>query len=237
MTAWIIPIIAALIILLGLGLALYFGLAVQKRTIPLNERLVISRFGRFHRVGGPGTTRIYPGLDRVTDVIRVYDQAIEVTMPNAPVYGVPHELTVALWGKFDPVQASRGHYSNLERLLQMSEDERLAQAKAKIEEAVTRQIAYLEEKIPLPTEAADGRPVLALAPGGPIYEKLIKAVNYYLLDTLPTVGVLPDTSKPIVLRGRAMSNGQHSAQSDLPLNHQAHYWLSQRDLAVLKSVV
>ena len=235
----ILTMIGGIIAFILLVIVLYAVFGVTARIIPANERLIIYRFGRIHRIGGPDAVQLYPGLDDIRQVIRVYDRVIEVSMPETLVYGVPNELDVSLWGRFDPVAASRGSYGKLERLLQMSDEQRLELAQEKVREAVIRQIANVEEKMPLPAQAGETQRLLALAPASPIYNELLAGVKYQLSLTMPAIGVLVDTGKPVVLRGHTLLQGEvitGSAVSSAAEPNET-YRLSKEDLAVLKSVV
>lgn len=195
------------IILAGIFLiALYKLITMTFQVVPQEKRLVIYQLGTFSRVAGPGPVRVIPGLDKVVKTIEVRDHLHEVTVPGIFAYGVPNELTLSLWCSFDLVQAAAGDRGKLMRFVQVSEAERRDQVRVKMHEALVRQIAGLQERMPLPDKATLLERVIALAAGSQRYNEFLKCLKYDLDRILPSIGVVLSTEHPIVLTGRNISD-------------------------------
>ncbi len=175
------------------------------RVVPEGQRLVIYRLGRFHRVAGPGPVQVIPELDQVVRAIEVRNHPIEVVVPGVFAFGVPNDLTLNLWCSFDLVKAAGGNRERLAELVQVRNDERRRQVEVKMREALVQQIADLQEEMPLPDDATTLDGVIALAPGSERYNKLLARVKSQLEQTLPSIGVILNTSQPITLTNRGLS--------------------------------
>jgi hypothetical protein len=176
------------------------------RVVPHEERRVIYRLGRFHRVVGPGLVLVIPRLEQVVRTIEVRDHPMEITVPGVFAFGVPNDLTLNLWCSFDPAQAAGGDRDKLARLVQIRDGERHRQVEVKMREALVNQISDLQKRMPLPAAATTMDGVIALAPGGPRYRELLEGVKRELEQTLPSVGVILNPAHSIVLTGRNISD-------------------------------
>jgi hypothetical protein len=181
-------------------------LRAMVRVVSHEQRLVIYRLGRFHRVVGPGLVLVIPRLDDVVRTIEVRDHPMEVTVPGLFAFGVPTELTLNLWCSFDLVQAAGGDWDKLARLVQIREGERHHQVEVKMREALVNQISDLQKRMPLPATATTMDGVIALAPGSPRYRELLEGVKRELEQTLPSVGVILNPAHSIVLTRRSISD-------------------------------
>jgi hypothetical protein len=202
-TLVIIVVVVFLVILFGVVIRLF---ASMTQVVPQTQRLVVYRLGRFHRIAGPGPVQIIPRLDQVVRMIEVRDHPVEITVPGLFAFGAPNTLTLNLWCSFDLVQAAEGDHGKLAQLVQLSESERHQQVEVKMREALVRQIADLQQKMPLPDKATLMDRIIALAPASPRHNALLKGVKYDLERTLPSVGVILNTNQPIVLTGRSLSD-------------------------------
>lgn len=197
--------IVGVVILLVVLIVLYRAIRATTHVISEEQRWVIYRLGRFHRVAGPGPVQILPGLDRVMQSFEVRDRPLEVTVPGIFAFGLPNDLTLNLWCSFDPVRAAGGDKDRLLRLVQLNDAERRDQVTVKARQALVNCLAKLQEQMPLPAQPQVMDQVAALAPGSPRYNTLINALREDLEQTLPSVGVLLDTSQPIILTKRGLS--------------------------------
>jgi hypothetical protein len=141
----------------------------------------------------------------VVRTIEVRDHPIEVTVPGIFAYGVPNDLTLNLWCSFDVVRAAGGDRAKLAEFVQIRDDERRRQVEVKMREALVEQVAELQKWMPLSKGATTLDGVIALVPGGDRYNALMAGVKSQLEQTLPSVGVILDTSKNITLTGRGLS--------------------------------
>ncbi len=199
---WIIGGIFAIVLLI----ALIKLITSSTRVVSEEKRLVIYRIGRFHRISGPGPVTVIPILDEVKKTIEVRNHPLEVTVDGVFAYGVPNSLTLNLWCSFDLVKAAGKDREKLVNIAQMNEGERRQQVKVKMHEALIRQIAILQERMPLPATAPLMERVAALVPGGPRYNELLKGLKYDLEKTLPSIGVVLSPDHPIALTGRNIAD-------------------------------
>jgi hypothetical protein len=141
-------------------------------------------------------------LENSVRTLEVRDHPLEVTVPGIFAYGVPNDLILDLWCSFDLVQAAGGNRAKLAQLVQISDAERRKQVEVKMREALVNQVADLEKNKPLAAGATSLDGVLALAPGTERYGVLLNGVKNELEKSLPSVGVILNSSQPITLTGR-----------------------------------
>jgi hypothetical protein len=195
-----------LVILLAIVIIIIYRIIKgTTQVVPEGQRLVIYRLGRFHRVAGPGPVQVMPKLDRVVRAIEVRNHPIEVVVPGVFAFGVPNDLTLNLWCSFDLVKAAGGDRERLAEFVQVRNDERNRQVEVKMREALVEQIADLQKEMSLPDDATTLDGVIALAPGSERYNKLLAGVKGQLEQTLPSIGVILNTSQPITLTNRGLS--------------------------------
>lgn len=198
---WTIGLVILIIIL---AVILYKLFRASLRIVPEERRLVIYRLGRFNRVAGPGMVFVLPALEQVVRMLEVRDHPLEVTVSNLFAYGVPNGLTLDLWCSFDLVRAAGGNKAKLAQQVQINDAERRKQVEVKMREALVNQVADLEKHKPLSPGSTPLDAVIALAPGTDRYNLLLTGVKAELEKTLPTVGVILNTTQPITLTGRAI---------------------------------
>lgn len=200
-TLWIIAGIIAAVVLLIIFINLF---KAATHIVPEEKRLVVYRLGRFNRISGPGMVFVVPGLEQIVRTLEVRDHPLEVTVPGIFAYGVPNDLTLDLWSSFDLVRAAGGNRAKLVQHVQISDAERRKQVEVKMREALVNQVADLEKNKPLAPGATSLDGVLALAPGTERYNTLLNGVKNELEKSLPSVGVILNTSQPITLTGRVI---------------------------------
>lgn len=61
---WVVFLLFGFVLLFGP----LIGAALSVKVVPMNQRLVVERFGRFHAVLGPGLVLLIPFVDRATVV-------------------------------------------------------------------------------------------------------------------------------------------------------------------------
>lgn len=200
-TLWIILGIIAAVVLLVVFIKLFMAMM---HIVPEERRLVVYRLGRFNRITGPGMVFVVPGMEQIVRTLEVRDHPLEVTVPGIFAYGVPNDLTLDLWCSFDLVRAAGGNMAKLAQHVQVSEVERRQQVEVKMREALVSQVADLEKNKPLAAGATPLDGVLALAPGTERYSALLAGVKNELEKSLPSIGVILNTSQPITLTGRVI---------------------------------
>lgn len=200
-TLWIILGIIGAVILIIIFINVFKAMTY---VVPEENRLVVYRLGRFNRVIGPGMVQVIPWLERVVRTLEVRDHPLEVTVKGIFAFGVPNDLTLNLWCSFDPVRAAGKDKHELTHLVHLSDSERRQQVEVKMREALVNQIAELQKQKPLPQGSTPLDAVIALAPGTERYNDLITGLKRELEKTLPTVGVILNTSQSINLTGRVI---------------------------------
>jgi hypothetical protein len=198
-----ISIVFGGVILLILLIIIIFSFIRASQVIPQEERLVIYRMGRFSRIAGPGLVWLIPGMEE-SRRIGVRERPLEITVPQIFAFGVSNELTLNLWCSFDLKEATGGDKAKLTKLVQLSESERRQQLEVKIREALVHQISDLTKRRPLPDGASTFDGVVALAPGGERYNELLAGITRDLERSLPSIGVILNTSQPITLTRRGI---------------------------------
>jgi len=197
--------VIGLIVLLAVFIVIIYKIVTgTTRVVPQKRRLVIYRLGRFHRIAGPGPVQVIPKLEQVEE-IQVRDHPIEVAVPGIFAFGVPNDLTLNLWCSFDLVKAAGGDRDRLAEFVQVRTDERRGQVEVKMREALVQQIADLQKEMPVEDSGSTLEGVIALAPGSERYNKLLDRVKGQLEQTLPSIGVILNTSQPITLTNRGLS--------------------------------
>ncbi|MCL4303958.1 MAG: hypothetical protein KJ077_50205 [Anaerolineae bacterium] len=200
-TLWIILGIIGAVVLIFVFIKLFMAMM---HIVPEERRLVVYRLGRFNRVTGPGMVFVVPGLEQIVRTLEVRDHPMEVTVPGIFAYSVPNDLTLDLWCSFDLLRAAGGNRARLAQLVQVSDAERRQQVQVKMREALVNQVAALEKNKPLAAGATSLDGVLALAPGTERYNTLLAGVKNELEKSLPSVGVILNTTQPITLTGRVI---------------------------------
>lgn len=196
-----IGLIVAIVILI---IVLYQVGKAMMHVVPEERRLVVYRLGRFNRIVGPGLVAVIPGLERIVRVLEVRDHPLEVTVSGIFAFGVPNDLTLNLWCSFDLARAAGIDKQKLAKSVHLSDAERRHQVEVKMREALVNQLAIIQREMPLPDDATSLDGVIALAPGMERYNKLLAGLQGELEKTLPSVGVILNTSQPITLTGRGI---------------------------------
>lgn len=200
-TFWIFVGIIVIVVLIVL---LFNLLRASTHVVPEEKRLVVYRLGRFNRLAGPGMVQVIPGLEQVIRTLEVRDHPMDVTILSIFAFGVPNDLTLNLWCSFDVAEAAGNDKKKLAKLVHLSDAERRKQVEVKMREALVKHLAVIQKEMPLPRDATSLDGVIALAPGMERYYKLIEGVQRELEISLPSVGVILNTSQPITLTGRGI---------------------------------
>ncbi len=193
--------LVALLLLLIAAVVIVRFFRTSIRVVPEQQRLVIERLGRVHRVAGPGPVLIVPKLERVAGTYLARDEPWECSVGGIFVYGVPIGVTIRLWSCFDLQRAVRDNRELLANLVKFSTPERREQLCAKVREALVHQLRELERRRPLPQTAGIAEKVLPLIPGAPQCDELLGLVKEELRRTLPSIGWVLNTDQPVMITG------------------------------------
>lgn len=192
-------VIVGLLVLAGvavvLGLFAIWMLGVRTRIVPEEERLVIYRMGKFHRIAGPGLVWTMGG-DTVEHVINVRDRPRNIRVDNLFMFDLPFGYTVNFWYRFDPVQAAGRNQEQLVHLAQFTDQEREGLVKDKVRDALLHAAKYIERNY----QAAGNEffyKLLPVLPGLPDGDDLLGYAKEELSRTLPSIGVILNRSHPL----------------------------------------
>jgi len=178
-------------------LTLWRVLSLEFKTVPEEERLVIYRLGRFHRLAGPGLIGIWRRWERIERTLQVRDQPHSVTLVYLYIYDIPFGYTMTCWYRIDPEEAANGNPAVLRKLVQFDDDERHQQFAVKLRELFVKHVATLQRQHRLPGEPSILDKLLPILPGQPEYQQLLETVQRELSDVLQPIGLIPNGSHSI----------------------------------------
>jgi hypothetical protein len=179
-------------------------LGVRVRIMRQRERLVVYRLGRLHRIIGPGIVWWYALVDREVSEIEIQEEPFTPFVDGVLVNGVPVNLTLNLWFAFNPAQAIGPGRDQKERerlvdLFHLPVAQREEQALVHVREQLSRQLAVLAGKYPLPPGATVIDQLMPVFPGTPQRDELMKNLHAALRGPLAEIGyVLSDRTITVV---------------------------------------
>lgn len=191
-------------ILLAVGL-IYLLTQSKIRIVPEEERLVVYRLGRFHKIAGPGPVILQRNLDEVKRTFSVRDEPRNVRINGLFINGVPFGYTLNFWYRFDLKAAAGEDRVRLVNLAQFSDDERKQQVATKVREALVTSAARLERNYQ-PAGNHFFYKLLPIIPGLPEFEALFAEVRQHLRTTLPLVGAILNEAHPITVTNIHLGN-------------------------------
>lgn len=227
---WIIVVVVLAFLFIRLTILLVKSSTVVVRE---GEAVVINRLGRFNRVAGPGTVVVIPKLENIQRTIEIRNHPLDVTISDIPAYGVPYNITLNFWCSFEPQKLAGRNKARLAELVGTKESERQSQIEIKLRDMLERQIAILQQHMPMPGKSADR--ISALAPGSSRYNAFKKRLTNEpneLAKTLSSLGITLDTTRSIILTIQNLSDND-TPPSRLPADEPQ---LTKHDLAILKSI-
>ncbi|MFN8446410.1 MAG: hypothetical protein U0175_36805 [Caldilineaceae bacterium] len=193
---WLALLILAIVVLLFLAVLL-FGLRYE--LVKQEERLVLYRFGRFSRIGGPGYVFYSTRFETIERRINVREENKKVSVDGLFINGIPFGYTFDIWMRNDPQAAAQQSGQPLAELAQFDDRERLAQTKVTIRNALLESLAQVEQEHPVSAKAPFVTKLLPIFPGQPAFNSLMDQVRQRLSQSLPEIGVLPAPGRPITV--------------------------------------
>ncbi|MEZ4732665.1 MAG: SPFH domain-containing protein [Caldilineaceae bacterium] len=184
---------------------LYLLTQSKVRIVPEEERLVVYRLGRFHKIAGPGPVILQRNLDEVKRTFSVRDEPHTVRVNGLFINGVPFGYTLNFWYRFDLKAAAGEERARLVNLAQFSDDERKQQVATKVREALVSSAAHLERGYK-PAGNHFFYKLLPIIPGLPEFEALFAEVRQHLRTTLPLVGAILNEAHPITVTNIHLGN-------------------------------
>lgn len=192
-------------VILLLVVALYLLTQSKIRIVPEEERLVIYRLGRFHRIAGPGPVVLQRSLDEVKRTFSVRDEPHNVRVNGLFMNGVPFGYTLNLWYRADLKAAAGEDRARLVNLVQFSNEERDRQVATKVREALVASVAKIEKSYK-PAGNNFVHKLLPIIPGLPEFGALFTEVRHQLRGTLPLVGAILNEAQPITVTNIHLGN-------------------------------
>lgn len=191
---FLVPLFIIALIIVGI----YFLTQSKMQVVQEEERLVVYRLGRFHRVAGPGVVVLQRLLDEVKRTFNVRDEPHNVRVNGLFMNGVPFGYTLNFWYRFDLQAAADGNHERLAKLVQFSDEEREKQVATKVREALVAAGPVIEQKFK-PTGADFVSKLLPIIPGLPSFDAFMVEVRKHLRESLPLVGAILNEEQPLVV--------------------------------------
>jgi len=177
---------------------IYLLTQIKVRIVPEEERWVIYRLGRVHRIVGPGPVMLVRSLDEVKRTVSARDEPHNVRVNGLFMNGVPFGYTLNLWYRFDLNDAAGTDRDLLVNLAQFSDEERKQQVATKVREALVASATVIERAYKPPSSDFFHK-LLPIIPGLPEFEALFAEVRQNLQHTLPLVGARLNEAHPITV--------------------------------------
>lgn len=187
-----------LFVIVLIVVALYLLTQSKIRIVPEEERWVVYRLGRFHRVVGPGPVVLQRSLDEVKRTFSVRDEPHNVRVNGLFMNGIPFGYTLSLWYRPDLKAAAGDNRERLVNLVQFTKEERDRQVATKVREALVASAAKIERGYQ-PAGSNFIHKLLPIIPGLPEFEALFTEVRQHLRASLPSVGVILNEAQPITV--------------------------------------
>lgn len=187
-----------LFVIVLIVVALYLLTQSKIRIVPEEERWVVYRLGRFHRVVGPGPIVLQRSLDEVKRTFSVRDEPHNVRVNGLFMNGIPFGYTLSLWYRPDLKAAAADNRERLVNLVQFTKEERDRQVATKVREALVASAAKIEKGYH-PAGSNFIHKLLPIIPGLPEFEALFTEVRQHLRASLPSVGVILNEAQPITV--------------------------------------
>lgn len=194
-----------LFIIVLIVVVLYLLTQSKIQIVSEEERLVVYRLGRFHRIAGPGPVVLQRSLDTVKRTFNVRDEPHNVRVMGLFMNGVPFGYTLNLWYRPDLKAAAGEDRERLVNLVQFSPEERERQVATKVREALVASAAKIEKSYQ-PTGNNFVHKLLPIIPGLPAFEALFTEVRQQLRTTLPLVGAILNETQPITVTNIHLGN-------------------------------
>jgi regulator of protease activity HflC (stomatin/prohibitin superfamily) len=183
------------------GLWFVFGLVgVRFITVPEGERLVIFRMGRFNRLAGPGLVMYFKGFETVKHRINVREELAELPVDELSFQNVFLGYTFSFWRRTDPEAAAGKDRKRLAELALFSDEERYAQMKSKVREAVMASVAQVNRELPPPRGGSLFEQIIPVLPGQPAPERLVEVVTEELRASLRSIGIILSQVHPVRIK-------------------------------------
>jgi regulator of protease activity HflC (stomatin/prohibitin superfamily) len=180
---------------------LVFGLVgVRFVTVPEGERLVIFRMGRFNRIVGPGLVIYLKSVDAVQRTINVREELAELTVDGLSFNNVFLGYTFSFWRRTDPETAAGGDRKRLAEFALFSDEERHAQMKSKVREAVMQSVARVNRELPPPQGGSLFEQIIPILPGQPGPDRLVEVVTEELQSALRSIGISLSQVHPVRIK-------------------------------------
>jgi hypothetical protein len=205
------PVASALLLSIAIALAAALGallllivativiLRPQQMVVSPQERIIIFRNGRFHRIAGPGPVWFLSRMDTDERCYDTSNQPRSVWVYGVRVHGIPAALQINLWMRTDLEEVAEGNWARLVEMALLKERARDAQVAVEIKRAIDAGLATLVAANHPSTNA----PLLArlgvVLPGMPLCAELLVYLKRELAPGLRAVGVILDPTKPISL--------------------------------------
>ncbi|MCB9136904.1 MAG: hypothetical protein H6642_00995 [Caldilineaceae bacterium] len=185
-------------------------LGIKPHVIPDYERWVIYRDGQYNRLAGPGTETIrkrrikLPNLDlieyeRVTQHINVRNQDTDIVIQGLLTHGIPYGYALNFWYRTDLEEAANVSHKEVGPFAQFNDGERGTHLTNKVRDALIASNQEIQADHFLQEDGEFFDKLIPILPGVELNRKMLKKTASILEESLPTIGMLFDSSHPIVI--------------------------------------
>ena len=199
------------LLLVLVGLKIVRGLfGIRSEIVPQEERVVIYRRGKFHRLAGPGRVVLVEQLpvwptfelatyESVEKTINVRNEPGTFFVDNIYLYGIPFGYTINFWQYTDLEAAANSDRGTLASLAQFNNQERYEQTLIKVRQALIDSANLIQKRYPLQGQSTYIERLLPLFPGLPQCAEMLESFQKELAKTLPSVGVFVNQEHPFII--------------------------------------
>jgi hypothetical protein len=174
------------------------GLILRPQSkVAQEQRLVIFRLGRFHRISGPGVVWLLAGIEKIADWHNTANQPRNLWVSNLLIRGIDASLNVNLWVRTDLVEAAGNDKSKLAELATLHESAREGQVAVEVKRAMDDGLAAIEAAHPLGPNATLPEKIAVLLPTSALRDELLTSARDALAPRLREFGVILDPTKRI----------------------------------------
>ncbi len=173
-------------------------LGIRLQVVPVEERLVIYRNGRPHRLGGPGWTWLLTRIEEVMRTLNVREQPNEVMISGLNFAGVPFGYKLNIRYKIDP-DASAANRGEFLKLLQFEDHEFHRQVQITVRDSLLKIVAaYAAEQNFAPTTPIAAKFAFIRA-GTEGANLILSRLQSELDQKLPALGVVINRAYPLMI--------------------------------------
>lgn len=182
------------------ALALIWATRPQLHIVAEEERLVVYRFGKFHRLAGPGPVWVRRRIDQIERTLQVREEPHYLKFNGLYAYDIPIGYTLSLWYKLDPVAAAEGDQHMLRKLVQFDSEECNENIRIRIHDLFIKHIADAMRSQTLSSSPTVLDKLIPFCPGQAACDEMISKIRRELPELLRSFGAVFNPSQPVAIK-------------------------------------